>query len=209
MDPAFRTGNRGGTIRLGDAAEPKSRRGRAPRHAKYPNATAWGAEVHFFAIQRVVFNARASEKPAFPTHTEGSHRLGDSPQPKGRGRRTRFLPRRCRKTLPRMKYKGRVYTFILQNSSLPSFRLPASDLPTLCLPCLRGSFTPEQRSSSVVMKLADHSPSVLRRFGEAEQIEVGVVDRAFVGQILEVDHVLPVFPSEKDDGNPLHASGLP
>ena len=59
-----------------------------------------------------------------------------------------------------------------------------------------------------LMKLPDDVPGFVGRLGVAEQVEVVVVDRAFVGQELEVDDLLPVLAAEEDDRDVLHAAGL-
>ena len=54
----------------------------------------------------------------------------------------------------------------------------------------------------------DDLPRLGGRLGKADQVQVFVGDRPLVGKELKIDRLLPVFATEQDDGDRLHAPGL-
>ena len=62
--------------------------------------------------------------------------------------------------------------------------------------------------ASFVVKTHDHVPCLLGSGGVAEQIEIIIVDHAFVRKELEVEDSFPIILAEDDDRDFLHPSGL-
>ena len=58
------------------------------------------------------------------------------------------------------------------------------------------------------VKILDHVPRFLWRFGVLKQIQVFIADHAFVREKLEIDNFVPVLSAVKNDGNLLHPPRL-
>src|SRR5215218_1454581 len=56
--------------------------------------------------------------------------------------------------------------------------------------------------------VADMLPGFLGRIDEGEQLEIVGRDHAFLDQRLEIDHPLPEFAAEEEDGKRLDLAGL-
>ena len=58
------------------------------------------------------------------------------------------------------------------------------------------------------MEVSDHLPGFLGRFGVLEQFHMFIPDDTFVGQELEIDDALPIFPRIQNDWDLLHPARL-
>lgn len=59
------------------------------------------------------------------------------------------------------------------------------------------------------VKSRDNLPRLLRRFGVIDKVQVVIGDYALVGKELKTNHLVPVRFPKKNDGDFLHAIGLP
>ncbi len=58
------------------------------------------------------------------------------------------------------------------------------------------------------VKAADMRPGILSAFHHGEQLEIIMVDHAFISQCLEIHHLVPKLFAEQQDGDGLHLAGL-
>src|SRR5262245_2971996 len=58
------------------------------------------------------------------------------------------------------------------------------------------------------VKFGNDVPRFLRRFGVVDQLEIFIVDHAFIGQLLKIDYRVPILAAVEDDRNLLHPVGL-